>query len=345
MAPMTRNRAEAGEVPGDLSAAYYAQRATAGLVITEGTQISQQGIGYPGTPGLHSSEQVAGWKKVTERVHDAGGRIFAQLWHVGRISHPSLQPGGGLPVAPSALKPAGEIFTLSGMRPFETPRALETDEIKTIVDQYRQAARHAHQAGFDGVELHAANGYLIDQFLRDKTNRRTDRYGGTALNRSRLLIEACDAITEVWGADRVGVRLSPTNPFNDISDSHPAATFAVAVTELAARGLAYLHVVRPQAGHTIESGTLPDMRFFRSLWSGVLMANCGFDFDSANAALRDRSADLVSFGALFLANPDLPARFRANAALNAPDVATFYEGGARGYTDYPSLASASEGGR
>jgi N-ethylmaleimide reductase len=345
MAPMTRSRAGAGEVPGDMSAVYYAQRATAGLVITEATQISQQGLGYPGTPGLHSSEQVAGWKKVTKGVHDAGGRIFAQLWHVGRISHPSLQPDGALPVAPSALKPAGQIFTLSGMAPFETPRALDTDEIKGIVDQYRQAANHAKQAGFDGVELHAANGYLIDQFLRDKTNHRTDRYGGSALNRSRLLMEACDAITDVWGADRVGVRLSPTNPFNDISDSNPAMTFTAAVTELAARGLAYLHVVRPQEGHPVENGELPDMRFFRRLWSGILMTNGGYDFESANAVLRDRNADLVSFGALFLANPDLPARFRAKAALNVPDVATFYEGGERGYTDYPSLDSHAGRGR
>jgi N-ethylmaleimide reductase len=342
---MTRNRAEAGEIPGDISAVYYAQRATAGLIISEATQISQQGLGYPGTPGLHSSEQVAGWKKVTKGVHDAGGRIFAQLWHVGRISHPSLQPGGELPVAPSALKPAGQIFTLSGMAPFETPRALGTDEIKGIVDQYRQAAEHAKQAGFDGVELHAANGYLIDQFLRDKTNHRTDRYGGSALNRSRLLMEACDAITDVWGADRVGVRLSPTNPFNDISDSNPAVTFTAAVTELATRGLAYLHVVRPQEGHAIENGELPDMRFFRKLWSGILMANAGYDLESANAVLRDRNADLVSFGSLFLANPDLPARFRAKAALNKPDVATFYEGGERGYTDYLSMDSHAGGGR
>ncbi|WP_442895785.1 alkene reductase [Bradyrhizobium sp. AZCC 2262] len=204
MAPMTRSRAEAGEVPGDMSATYYTQRATAGLIITEATQISQQGIGYPGTPGLHSGEQVAGWKKVTKSVHNAGGRIFAQLWHVGRISHPSLQPGGALPVAPSALKPAGEIFTFSGMQPFETPRALGTDEIKGIVDQYRQAAQHAKQAGFDGVELHAANGYLIDQFLRDKTNHRTDRYGGSALNRSRLLMEACVGLASALGGKGQG---------------------------------------------------------------------------------------------------------------------------------------------
>lgn len=337
MAPMTRNRAGAGEVPGEISAKYYAQRASAGLIVTEGTQISQQGIGYPGTPGIHSKEQVAGWKRVTKAVHQAGGRIFSQLWHVGRISHPSLQPGGGLPVAPSALKPAGEIYTLSGMQPFVTPRALETAEIKGIVDDYRRAAENAKEAGFDGVELHAANGYLIDQFLRDGTNLRTDAYGGSAANRARLLLEATEALTGVWGDDKVGVRLSPTNPFNDISDSHPAATFKLAVDELAKQRLAYLHVVRPQPTHTVKNGEMPDVRFFRKHWKGILMANSGFNYDTASEAIRNGDADLISFGAIFLANPDLPARFRARAPLNTPDVATFYEGGESGYIDYPAL--------
>ncbi|MBZ7924219.1 alkene reductase [Ensifer adhaerens] len=341
MAPMTRSRAGDNEVPLEIAATYYEQRASAGLIISEGTQISRQGLGYPGTPGIHSDEQVAGWQKVTSRVHDAGGRIFAQLWHVGRISHPSLQPDNGLPVGPSAIQPAGEIFTFSGMQPFVTPRALELSEIKEIIDQYKAAAENAKRAGFDGVELHGANGYLIDQFIRDKTNRRTDAYGGTALNRVRLLLEATDALIDVWGAERVGVRLSPTNPFNDIADSHPADTFAVAVRELASRSLAYLHVVEPQQGHTVEKGEWPDIKYFRRLWDGVLMANGGYTLERANQVVNDNAADLISFGAPFLANPDLPYRFKVGAALNAPDQATFYTGGEKGYIDYPTLHEAS----
>src|SRR6202789_1507712 len=225
MAPMTRNRAGAGNAPTVLNATYYAQRASAGLIVSEATQVSPQGLGYPGTPGIHSAEQVAGWKPVTEAVHDAGGRILLQLWHVGRISHPSLQPDGALPVAPSAVAPEGKAWTLDGMQPYVAPRALETHEIAGVVEDFRRGAAHANQAGFDGVELHGANGYLVDQFLRDKTNRRTDRYGGSAQNRARFLVEATEALIGEWGADRVGVRLSPTNPYNDIADSNPAATF------------------------------------------------------------------------------------------------------------------------
>src|SRR5208282_5246295 len=232
MAPMTRNRAGAGNVPGPLNATYYAQRSSAGLIISEASQVSPQGQGYPGTPGIHSAEQVAGWKLVTAAVHAAGGRIFLQLWHVGRTSHPSLQPDGALPVAPSAIAPAGQAWTRDGMKPYVAPRALETNEIAGIVEDYRRGALHARQAGFDGVELHGANGYLVDQFLRDKTNRRTDRYGGSALNRARFLIEVMAALIGEWGGERVGVRLSPTTPFNDMADSNPAATFATAVGEL-----------------------------------------------------------------------------------------------------------------
>jgi N-ethylmaleimide reductase len=337
MAPMTRNRAGAGNVPGPLNATYYAQRASAGLIISEASQVSPQGQGYPGTPGIHSAEQVAGWKLVTDAVHAAGGRIFLQLWHVGRISHPSLQPDGALPVAPSAIAPAGQAWTRDGMKPYVTPRALETSEIAGIVEDYRRGAMHARQAGFDGVELHGANGYLVDQFLRDKTNRRTDRYGGSALNRARFLIEATAALIGEWGAERVGVRLSPTAPFNDMADSYPAATFATAVGELNRLGTAYLHVFEPGEGDPVPAGEIPDIRFFRRLWRGALMANKGYDLARANAVLRDGTADLVSFATLFLANPDLPERFRRGGPFNPPDRKTFYGGGAAGYTDYPSI--------
>jgi N-ethylmaleimide reductase len=337
MAPMTRNRAGPGNAPTALNAIYYAQRAGAGLIVSEATQVSPQGLGYPGTPGIYSAEQVAGWKLVTDAVHAAGGRIFLQLWHVGRISHPSLQPDGALPVAPSAIAPAGQAWTLDGMKPYVTPRALETTEIAGVIEDYRRSARHAREAGFDGVELHGANGYLVDQFLRDGSNKRSDRYGGSALNRTRFLVEITGALIGEWGGDRVGVRLSPTNPFNDMSDSHPAATFATAVGELDRLGIAYLHIVEPGPGDPVAAGEVPDLRFFRKTWRGVLMGNKGYDLERANAVIRDGSADLVSFAALYLANPDLPERFRRGAALNAPDRKTFYGGAEKGYTDYPAL--------
>src|SRR5262249_58511252 len=232
MAPMTRNRAGRGNVPGPLNATYYAQRASAGLIISTARHIPARAVGYPGTPGIHSVEQVAGWKSVTDAVHAASGRMFLQLWHVGRISHPSLQPDGALPVAPSAITPAGQAMTVEGLKPFVAPRALETGEIAGIVEDYRQAARNARDAEFDGVELHAANGYLIDQFLRDRSNRRTDRYGGAAQNRVRFLIEIVEAIVGEWGAAPVGVRLSPTNPFNDMAGRHPAPTFTTPLAGL-----------------------------------------------------------------------------------------------------------------
>jgi N-ethylmaleimide reductase len=337
MAPMTRNRAGPGNVPGPLNVTYYAQRASAGLIVSEATQISPQGVGYPLTPGIHSAEQVAGWRLVTDAVHYAGGRIFLQLWHVGRISHPSLQPDNAAPVAPSAITPAGQAWTLDGMKPYVTPRALETAEITGIVEDYRRGAANAREAGFDGVELHGANGYLIDQFLRDGTNKRTDHYGGSALNRSRFLIEATEALVSVWGADRVGVRLSPTNPYNDIADSNPAETFGVAVGELNRFGLCYLHVVEPGSSDPIAAGAAPGIRFFRKHWRGRLIANKGYDLERANAVLRDGSADLVAFAALFLANPDLPDRLCRGGPFNPPDRKTFYGGGAAGYTDYPPL--------
>jgi N-ethylmaleimide reductase len=337
MAPMTRNRAGPGNVPTELNATYYAQRAGAGLIVSEATQVSPQGVGYPGTPGIHSAEQAAGWKLVTDAVHDAGGRIFLQLWHVGRISHPSLQPGGALPVAPSAIAPAGQAWTTNGMEVFVTPRALETSEIPGIVEDYRRGAAYARDAGFDGVELHGANGYLIDQFLRDSTNKRTDRYGGSASNRARFLIEVTQALIGEWGGERVGVRLSPTNPYNDIADSNPAATFSTAVGELNRLGIAYLHIVEPGPGDPEAAGEMPDTRFFRNIWRGPLIANKGYDLERASAVLRDGAADLVSFAALYLANPDLAERFRRGGPFNPPDRKTFYGGAAKGYTDYPAL--------
>ncbi|MFL6235822.1 MAG: alkene reductase [Thermoanaerobaculia bacterium] len=331
MAPMTRNRAGEGNVPSDLAVTYYAQRASAGLIITEGTQVSLQGVGYPGTPGIHDDAQVAGWRRVTDAVHARGGRIFAQLWHVGRISHPLLQPGGAPPVAPSAIAAEGQTFTAEGPKPFGVPRALETSEIPGVVEQFVEGARRALESGFDGVELHGANGYLIDQFLRDGSNRRTDAYGGPVENRARFLLEVMEAVTGVWGADRVGVRLSPTGSFNSMSDSDPAATFGYAARELDRFGLAYLHVTE-----AIGSTPSPVAPVMRSLFRGPFMLNGGYTQEIANAALAKGEADLISFGTLFLSNPDLVERFAEGAPLNTPDRATFYSGGDKGYIDYPT---------
>ncbi len=337
MAPMTRNRAGEGNVPHALNVEYYAQRASAGLIITEASQVSAQGVGYPGTPGIHSDAQVAGWQLVTDAVHAAGGRIFLQLWHVGRVSHPSLQPDGGLPVAPSAIAPQGEGMTYSGPQPFVTPRALEIEEIPGIVEAFRQGVVNARRAGFDGVEVHGANGYLLDQFLRDGSNRRSDRYGGSVENRTRFLLEVVEAVCGAWEPARVGVRLSPLNAFNTMSDSDPAGTFRHAAGALGAFGLAYLHVVEASIS---PDGVVPqpfDYRGLKVAFGGVYMANGGYDRARAEAALTEGRADLVSFGVLFLANPDLPERLRRGGPYNAPDLSTFYGGGAEGYTDYPAL--------
>lgn len=338
MAPMTRNRAGAGNVPQPMNALYYAQRASAGLIITEATQVSPQGVGYPYTPGIHRVKQVSGWRLVTEAVHRRGGRIFLQLWHVGRISHPSLQPGGALPVAPSAIQPTGDAYTYEGPKPFVTPRALEADEIPEVIAQYRHGARLANMAGFDGVEIHAANGYLPDQFLRDGTNRRTDRYGGSLENRACFLLETVEAVTAVWGSQRVGVRISPTNPFNDMYDSNPAVTFGYVAERLGKLGLAYLHVVEADE-HGETTGHKVDFRRLRDLFGGTYIANGGFDYERATETLARGNADLVSFGRLFLANPDLPERFAKHAPLNRPDHATFYEGKESGYVDYPTFGA------
>jgi len=334
MAPLTRNRAAEGNVPQAMNVEYYRQRATAGLIITEATQISPQGVGYPRTPGIHSPLQIAGWQDVTRAVHGQGGRIFLQLWHVGRISHPSLQPDGELPVAPSAIRPAGEAATYTGMQPFVTPRALEAQEIAAIAEQYAHATHNAVQAGFDGVEIHAANGYLIDEFLRDGSNHRTDEYGGSLENRTRFLQEVTAAVCGVAGADRVGVRISPENSFNDMHDSNPQQTFDYVAARLSGYGLAYLHVVESdlvQGGRTLDYGQL------RAAFSGHYMANGKYDLARAQQAIRSGAADMVSFGTLYIANPDLVERFRRGAALNAADPETFYGGNEHGYTDYPCL--------
>ena len=334
MAPMTRSRAGDGNAPHALNAEYYAQRASAGLIVTEASQVSPQGVGYPATPGIHSDAQVAGWRQVTKAVHARGGKIFLQLWHVGRISHPSFQPNGALPVAPSAIRPEGEVRTLDGHKPYVTPHALETEEIAAIVSDFRAAAANALAARFDGVEIHAANGYLIDQFLRDGSNARTDFYGGSIENRTRFLREVTDAVVEVWGADRVGVRLSPAGSFNSMSDSDPDTTFQYVAKALNDYGLAYLHVVEDKSGAPVDWAAL------RASFNGPYMANGGFDRDRANTALADGAADLVSFGSPYLANPDLPERFIAGAELSVPNPETIYGGGAAGYTDYPALENS-----
>jgi N-ethylmaleimide reductase len=332
MAPLTRSRAGSDRLATTLMAEYYAQRATAGLIVSEAAQISPQGIGYPGTPGIHTAEQVAAWRTVTDAVHARGGRIVMQLWHVGRISHPSMQPDGGLPVAPSAIAPTGMIFTATGPQPYITPRALEFAEIPAVVADYGAAARLAREAGFDGVEIHGAHGYLIDQFLRDGTNHRTDAYGGSIRNRTRFLQEVTAAVVDAWGADRVGVRLSPLSSRFGESDSDPAATFTHAARVLNDFGLAYLHLVEP-----VANGPLAITPPVREAFHGTIIGNGGYDQETANRTIASGLVDLVSFGSLFLANPDLPERFRVGAPLNHPDPSTFYGGDERGYTDYPML--------
>lgn len=334
MAPMTRNRADADDAPHALNVEYYRQRAGAGLIIAEASQVSPQGKGYPRTPGIYSEKQVAGWRNVADAVHGAGGRIFLQLWHVGRISHPVTQQGGALPVAPSAIAPNGQAVTDSGLKDFVTPRALETAEITGIVEQFRKGAANAKAAGFDGVEIHGANGYLIDQFLRDGTNKRTDSYGGSLEKRARFLREVTEAVAGVWGGDRVGVRLSPLGDFNSMSDSDPAKTFGYAAEVLGRYGLAYLHIV--EGGHESGEGML-DWAELKRRFGGVYIANGGYDRESAIAVLASGRADLVSFATPYIANPDLAERFRLGAPLAQSDRATFYGGDARGYTDYPKL--------
>jgi N-ethylmaleimide reductase len=338
MAPLTRMRAGPGRVPTPLMAEYYAQRSGAGLIINEATAISQQGTGCPNSPGIYTKEQIAGWQKVTAAVHQAGGRIFLQLWHMGRISHPSFQPDGGLPVAPSAIAPrTGQVLTERGMQPYVTPRALAKEELPGIVMQYAIAADHAKTAGFDGVEIHNANGYLLDQFLRDGTNQRNDEYGGPARNRARLTLEVTDAVTQVWGADRVGIRFSPGGIFNDMHDSNPLETFSHVLHELNRFKLAYAHLI-VSTEDDLKHGAVPvPLAALRKEFHGPLIVANGFNYATATQALAEDMADAVAFGRLFIANPDLPERFRLDAPLNALEEATLYGGAKKGYTDYPAM--------
>lgn len=337
MAPMTRSRAIEGNVPTPLAVIYYTQRASAGLIITEGSQVSPKGVGIIRTPGIHSPLQVAGWRKVTEGVHKAGGKIFLQLWHVGRLSHPDFLEGE-LPVAPSSLPFDGEVHTRQGKKKFVIPRALELDEIPVIIEHFRKGAQNAKAAGFDGVEIHGANGYLLDQFLRDGSNHRTDKYGGSLENRLRFPLEVTEAVVSVWGADRVGYRISPHFSSYSMSDSNPCQTFSYFTEELNNIGIGYIHMVEPVGGRMGAIAPAAELApLIQDIFEGTLILNGGYDFRSANEAIEKGDADLISFGVLFLANPDLPERFRKNAPLNQADVATFYMDGEKGYIDYPKL--------
>ena len=341
MAPLTRNRARAeDDAPYEIHADYDAQRAGAGLIITEGSQISPEGKGYAGTPGIYSDAQIAGWRAVTDAVHAKGGKIVIQLWHVGRVSHTSLQPGGQAPVAPSAIGAAARTFDGTGFVETSVPRALELAEIPRLIADFRKAAENAKAAGFDGVELHAANGYLLNQFLCDGSNTRTDAYGGSVENRVRLLGEVLEALTDVWGADRVGVRLSPFANANGVSDSDPMATFGHAIDVLNRFGLAYLHMVEGQTGGSRDLPEGWSIDGLRRRFDGVYIANNGYDREMAIEAVESDKADLVAFGKLYIANPDLALRLEKGAPLNEPDRATFYGGGREGYTDYPFLEEA-----
>ena len=329
MAPLTRSRAGVSRVPNELMAQYYRQRAGAGLIVSEATSVTAMGVGYADTPGIWSDEQVAGWRLTTRAVHEAGGLIFLQLWHVGRISHPYFL-NDRLPVAPSAIAPLGNVSLLRPERAFVVPRALGLEEIAGVIEDYRRGARNAQAAGFDGVEIHGANGYLLDQFLQDRSNQRTDQYGGSIPNRARLMLEVVEAVIGVWGANRVGMHLAPRGDAHTMGDADPAALFGHVARELGARRLAFL-CVREYLGPARLGPAL------RAAFGGVYVANERFDFDSASQLLAAGEADAVAFGKLFLANPDLPRRMKLGAPLNEPDIPGFYAGGAKGYTDYPAL--------
>lgn len=337
MAPLTRSRAGDGDSPQDMHVTYYGQRASAGLIIAEATQITNEGKGYAWTPGIYSDQQVAAWKKVTDEVHAKGGKIFLQLWHVGRISHPDLQHDDKLPVSASAVKPDQQAFTETGFKDIPTPRALETDEISRVVADYVKAAENAKAAGFDGVEVHSANGYLLDQFLQDGTNKREDQYGGSVENRMRFPLEVVDAVVKIWGADRVGIRISPESGANDISESDPKTLFLTYVKELSARKLAYLHVIEGKIWDDRDNQTVSSAEI-REAFDGVFMGNNQYDRETAIDRVDSGKVDLACFGRPFIANPDLVERLKLDAPLNEPDKDTFYGGGEEGYTDYPFLS-------
>jgi N-ethylmaleimide reductase len=338
MAPLTRNRAvPRGLVPSPLADEYYGQRASAGLIVTEASQVSQQGQGYQDTPGIYSEEQVAGWRKVTDAVHARGGRIFIQIWHVGRIAHSSLQPGGGAPVAPSAVHAKGKMTFVNGaFTEVSEPRALELAEIPGIVDDFRRGAANGVEAGFDGVEIHGANGYLLDQFAKDTVNKRTDAYGGSIENRARLMVDVSKAVAAEVGADRTGIHLSPLTPVGEGSDSNPQPLYDHIVDQLNALKLAYIHVVEGQAGGPRDVAPF-DYASLRRRFKQAYIANNGYDFELATRTLEADKADLIAFGKPFISNPDLVERLKKDGALNPWDSTTFYGGGAEGYTDYPTL--------
>jgi N-ethylmaleimide reductase len=336
MAPLTRCRSVEKNIPNELMAKYYAQRASAGLIISEASQITPQGIGYPCTPGIHNQDQINGWKKTTQAVHENGGKIFLQLWHVGRISHSSFLDGA-LPVAPSAIRPAGEVYTFAGMQAYETPKALSIPEIHEIVNTYADAAHNAMEAGFDGVEVHSANGYLLDQFLRDGTNVREDVYGGTIENRSRFLFEVIDAVSQKIGSDKVGVRLSPSGTFNDMKDSDPKKLFSYVCNRLNECDIAYLHIVDALEGDIKHGANVVELSVLRDAYRGVLITCGGYDKQKGEDVIGNNLADAVAYGELYISNPDLVERFKINAALNKADPSTYYTQDEKGYTDYPSL--------
>lgn len=343
LAPLTRMRSGQNDIPNELMVEYYAQRASAGgLLIAEATPVSIRGNGYHGAPGIYADEQIAGWKKVVDAVHAKGGRIFLQLFHAGRQSHRDLQPGGDAPLAPSAVSFDGLAHTRSGWQPASAPREMSLDEIKLAIDEFHQGAQRALAAGFDGVEIHGANGYLVDQFIQDGSNHRSDAYGGSVANRVRFLLEVTQAAAAVFGANRVGVRLAPSGSFGGMSDSNPIATFSYAAEQLNALGLAYLHIIEPRVAgsQVVEEGAAPiASRALRKVFSGPIIAAGGFDAVTAAAALQDGDADLIAFGRDFIANPDLPHRVRHDLPLNAYNRDTFYGGDHRGYTDYPFAQS------
>ena len=337
MAPLTRCRAGVGNVPTQLNALYYSQRATAGLIIAEATQISPEGVGYPNTPGIYNDDQEKGWKLVTDAVHAKGGKIFLQLWHVGRCSHELFQPNKKQPIGPSPIAVKGDILTPEGFKPYPVPREISIKEIKEIVKQYIDAAHHAKMANFDGIEIHGANGYLLDQFLRDGSNKRTDEYGGSEENRSRFILEVVNAVFSVWDSERVGIRLSPNGVFHDMSDSNPLKTFSYLLQRLTPLNLAYVHIIEEMDKDRKHGSNIIPVSEFRKSYPGIIIANGMFTKDKATQYIQSGSTDAVAFGKIYISNPDLVERFKQSSELNSYDESTFYGGTEKGYTDYPAL--------